>query len=136
MTPRQQFKQCLIKGWLSHKVWQCASMIMIDHGIRYENENGTQDKAMIEKFLRDIEVPPYQHMAASVYIAAFYPLTSAALFLNNRMALRIFWKEKQRAPDFKKTLTYERQTANRQVKETKILSMRNLSKWHDWKTVK
>ncbi|CAB4173374.1 hypothetical protein UFOVP948_54, partial [uncultured Caudovirales phage] len=54
MTPRQEFKQCLIKGWLSHKVWQCASMVMIDHGIRHENENGTPDTAMIEKFLRDI----------------------------------------------------------------------------------
>jgi hypothetical protein len=52
------------------------------------------------------------------------------------MALRIFWKEKQCAPDFKKTLTYERQAEYKKAKETRILSMRNLSKWHDWKTVK
>jgi len=136
MTPRQEFKQCLMKGWLTHHVWRCAAMIMIDHGIRHECDSNTPDIDRIENFLRDIEVPPYPSMTASVYIAAFYPLTSAALFLNNMMALRIFWKEKQCLPDFKKTLTYERQAENKEVKETRVLSMRNLSKKHDWKTVK
>jgi hypothetical protein len=117
-------------------------MVMIDHGIRHENENGTQDKAMIEKFLRDIEVPPYQHMAASVYIAAFYPLTSAALFMNNLTAsnilkaLHIFWKEKQQAANYSKTLNYERRYEKTKNKQVKFIRARELSKKHDWNTVK
>ena len=136
MTPRQEFKQCLMKGWLTSYVWQCASMVMIDHGIRHECDSNTPDMSRIENFLRDVEVPPFPHMTVSVYIAAFYPLTSAALFINSMTALQTFWREKQCLPDYKKTLTYERQTEYKKAKETRILSMRNLSKKHDWKTVK
>ena len=90
----------------------------------------------IENFLRDVEVPPFPHMTVSVYIAAFYPLTSASLFINSMTALQTFWREKQCLPDYKKTLGYERQAEYKKARETRILSMRNLSKKHDWKTVK
>jgi hypothetical protein len=142
MTPRQEFKQCLIKGWLTHKVWQCAAMVMIDHGIQHENESGTPDTAMIENFLRNIEVPPYQNMAASTYIAAFYPLTSTALFMNNLTAsnilkaLHIFWREKQQTADYSKTLAYKHQYEKIRNKQIKFIRARDLSKKHDWNTVK
>jgi hypothetical protein len=136
VTPRQEFKQCLIKGWLTHKVWQCAAMVMIDHGLKYNIDSSIPDDARIENFLRDIEVPPYPGMTVSVYIAAFYPLTSAALFINSMTALQTFWREKQHAPDAKRKLSHERKVENREVREIRSLSLRGLSKWHDWKTVK
>jgi hypothetical protein len=136
MTPRQEFKQCLIKGWLSHKVWQCASMVMIDHGIRHECDSNTPDMSRIENFLRDVEVPPFPHMTVSVYIAAFYPLTSASLFINSMTALQTFWREKQQTPDYSKTLNYERRYEKRRNKQIKFIRARELSKKHDWNTVK
>ena len=142
MTPRQEFKQCLIKGWLTHHVWRCAAMIMIDHGIRHECDSNTPDMDRIENFLRDIEVPPYPSMTASVYIAAFYPLTSAALFMNNLTAsnilkaLHILWKEKQQTANYSKTLNYERRYEKTKNKQVKFIRARELSKKHDWNTVK
>jgi len=136
MTPRQEFKQCLIKGWLSHKVWQCAAMVMIDHGIRHECDSNTPDMSRIENFLRDVEVPPFPHMTVSVYIAAFYPLTSASLFINSMTALQTFWREKQQTADYSKTLNYERRYEKRRNKQIKFIRARELSKKHDWNTVK
>jgi hypothetical protein len=136
MTPRQEFKQCLIKGWLTHRVWQCAAMVMIDHNIKYENENGTPNMAIIQNFLRTVQVPLYPDLSVSVYIAAFYPATSASLFLNNSTSLHIFWKEQQRAADYSKSLGYERKYEKLKNKQIKFISLRSLSKKHDWKTVK
>ena len=136
MNSRQKFKQCLVRGWLTHRVWQCAAMVMIDEGIIYDKENKNPDMARIENFLRDIVVPPYQQMQVSRYIAAFYPKTSEALFENNPRALQIFWKEKQQLADRTKTLKYERASENRKNKQILFIKLRELTKWHDWKTVK
>lgn len=135
MTPRQKFKQCLLSGWLTHNVWQCAAMIMIDEGLKYTMENTKPNEAVIENFLRDIEVPPYPNMTVCRYIAAFYPRTSRALFAK-KAALEIFWKEKQQAADYTKTLHSERRQENKKDKTTIFIPLRSLSKKHDWKTVK
>ena len=136
MTPRQEFKQCLIKGWLTHKVWQCAAMVMIDHKIQYEHKDGTPNIIIIENYLRAIEVPHYLNMNVSTYIAAFYPLTSAALLTENATALHIFWKEKQQAADYSKTLAYKHRYEKIRNKQIKFIKARELSKKHDWNTVK
>lgn len=135
MTPRQKFKRCLLSGWLTHNVWQCAAMIMIDEGLTYTMENTKPNEAVIENFLRDIKVPPYQNMTVCRYIAVFYPRTSRALFAK-KAALEIFWKEKQQAADYTKTLRSERRQENKKDKTTIFIPLRSLSKKHDWKTVK
>ena len=136
MTQRQEFKQCLIKGWLTHRVWQCAAMIMIDHGIRHEHDSKIPDMDRIETFLRDIEVPQYPQMSVSIYIAAFYPMTSAALFINSMIALQTFWREKQSQPHPSQWKSYGRQHENAKDKQIKFIKLRELSKQYDWKTVK
>lgn len=136
MTPRQEFKKCLINGWLNTKVWQCASMIMIDHGVTHKTDSGLPNFPVIENWLWDIGVPQYLNMKTCRYIAAFYPKTSAALFEKNKKALQIFWKEKQQAPDPTKTLSHERRYQNKKDKTTMFVRARSLSKKHDWKTVK
>lgn len=136
MTPRQEFKKCLIDGWLNTKVWQCASMIMIDHGVTHKTDSGLPNFPVIENWLWDIGVPQYLNMETCRYIAAFYPKTSAALFEKNKKALQIFWKEKQQAPNSKKTLSHERRYQNKKDKTTMFIRARSLSKKHDWKTVK
>ncbi len=135
MSLRQKFKQCLLSGWLTHKVWQCAAMIMIDAGLKYGMETTRPHDAIIENFLRDIKVPPYPNMSVCTYIAAFYPKTSGALF-EGKEALQIFWKEKQRAADYTRTLRSERAYANKKEKTRIFIRLRDLSKQHDWKTVK
>ena len=135
MTPRQKFKQCLLSGWLTHNVWQCAAMIMIDEGLKYTMENTKPNEAVIENFLRDIEVPPYPNMTVCRYIAVFYPRTSRALFAK-KAALEIFWKEKQQAANYTKTLRSERRQEDKKDKTTIFIALRSLSKKHDWKTVK
>jgi len=135
MTLRQEMKRCLIDGWLTHKVGQCAAMVMIDHGIQWDNGTGGLSDPLTENFLHDIRMPPYPCMPVSVYVAAFYPKTSAALFQKNKNALSIFWKEKQQKPT-KKTLRRERAPDNRKDKRVKFISLRSLSKKHDWNTVK
>ena len=135
MTPRQKFKECLLSGWLTHNVWQCAAMIMIDKGLEYAMENTKPNEARIEDFLRDIKVPPYPNMTVCRYIAVFYPKTSSALF-EKKAALEIFWKEKQQAADYTKTLRSERRRENRKEKTHIFIRLRSLSKQHDWKTVK
>lgn len=135
MTPRQKFKKCLLSGWLTHNVWQCAAMIMIDEGLKYTMENRKPNEAVIENFLRDIKVPPYQNMTVCRYIAVFYPRTSRALFAK-KAALEIFWKEKQQAANYTKTLRSERRQEDKKDKTTIFIPLRSLSKKHDWKTVK
>lgn len=135
MTPRQKFKQCLLSGWLTHNVWQCAAMIMIDEGLKYTMENTKPNEAVIENFLRDIKVPPYPNMTVCRYIAVFYPRTSRALFAK-KAALEIFWKEKQQSADYTKTLRSERRQEDKKDKTTIFIALRSLSKQHDWKTVK
>jgi hypothetical protein len=136
VTPRQEFKQCLIKGWLTHSVWQCAIMIMVDHKLPYKYSGHSPDMGVIRNFLRDIGVPPYAHMMVSVYIAAFYPMTSAALFMNQVNILRIFWREKAQLPDINLSLAYSREEENLKDRQVRYIFLRNLSKWRDWKTVK
>ena len=135
MTLRQEMKRCLIDGWLTHKVGQCAAMVMLDHGIQQDNSFGGFSAPLIEDFLRDICMPPYFDMPVSVYISAFYPKTSAALFQKNKNVLSIFWKEKQQKPT-RKTLRRERAPDNRKDRGVKFISLRSLSKKHDWNTVK
>ena len=136
MTPRQKFKKCLIDGWLTTKVWQCAAMIMIDYGLVHQTASELPNFPLIENWLWDIGVPQYSSMETCRYIAAFYPRTSAALFEKNKEALQIFWKEKQQAPDQKKTLAYGRRYQNKKDKTIRFIPLRSLSKKHDWKTVK
>lgn len=136
LTPRQEFKKCLIDGWLTTKVWQCATMIMIDHGVTHETSNGLPNFPLIENWLWDIGVPKYPNMEACRYIAAFYPRTSAALFEKSKDVLKIFWKEKQQAPDSKDMLSRERRYQNKKDKTVIFVRLRSLSKKHDWKTVK
>lgn len=136
MTLRQELKRCLIEGWLTSTVCQCAAMTMIDHGVRWNNDAGDISAPLVENFLRDIYMPPYPYMRVSAYIAAFYPKTSAALFQQNKNVLRIFWKEKQQKPNYKKSLGYARAWDNKKDKCVRYIKLRSLSKKHDWNTVK
>lgn len=136
MTLRQELKRCLIEGWLTNKVGQCAAMVMVDRGIRWSDDAGGLSEPLVENFLHDVRMPPHPGMPVSVYIAAFYPVTSAALFRKNKNVLSIFWKEKQRKTDPKRTLRYERAGDNKKDKCVKFIALRSLSKKHDWKTVK
>jgi hypothetical protein len=136
MTLRQELKRCLIEGWLTSTVCQCAAMVMIDHGIRWGNDAGKISGPLAENFLHDICMPPFPDMQVSVYIAAFYPKTSAALFQKNKNALQIFWREKQRKPNRERTLYHERVPHDKENASIKYIKLRSLSKKHDWNTVK
>jgi len=137
MTPRQQLKKCLMKGWLNGNVCLCVAMVLIDYKRPWSKNNSTLvNFPYIEDFMREVGMPLYPWMRVSTYIAHFYPKASDAIFNGNPNAFRIFCKETQRTGDPTKSLRYEHRKEARENKMTKFISLRGLSKKHDWNTVK
>lgn len=144
MTPYIAFKRALIDGCLTCPVTRIAEMIMIDVGLSHQKivyDGFWPDYDAINKFIVSMNMPKmYGKEMVSVYLASYYPMTYNA-FLDGKpkeYLYRLIVKEKKRKngmesnPFVKEKHSYER-TKDSMVRR---LSMRSLSKAHDWKTVK
>lgn len=89
------------------------------------------------KAVRSSAYNDYLHSQVSVYLAAFYPKTSEALFsgVSKDVAFGIFLKEKK-TKSFKKHPKKELQVEDRKMRGVRTIKARSLGKRHDWNTVK
>lgn len=141
MSAYSDFKRCLIDGWPNAPVRHCAQMVMRDYGLKCEVESLLPDNNRIMNFVQSLKMPfidSLLHNVVSVYLAACYPNTSAALFdgAGKNAAFSIFIKEKKRAPKRKRSLVSEFKPSEKKDKAIVFIRARQLDKKHDWHTVK
>ena len=138
MTPYAALKKCLVDGWPNAPFWQCASMVCADFGL-------DTSFAGIENFVRSVKMVymPNPKISVGAYLAACYPNTSAALFdgVSKDAAYALILQERKRVPDAKQRLSRVRQKATRENINADggmaaFVRARELSKQHDWNTVK
>ena len=150
MTPYSHFKFCLIGGWPSAKMKEVIVSCLLDFGKAspfpvHEINIGSYFQKSIsihnfDQFLNSINMPTSQTNAdVSLYLARFYPQTSAFLFEggSKEVAIKIFLKEKKiRIRHVTRGSFSEARNAFRKAAGYKAIRLRSLSKAHDWNTVK
>ena len=150
MTPYSQFKLCLIGGWPSAKMADAMVSCLLDFGEAapfpvYEICIGSYFQKSIsihnfDQFLNSINMPTARIASnVSLYLARFYPQTSAFLFEggSKEVAIKIFLKEKKiRIRHVTRGSFSEARNAFRKAAGYKRISLRSLSKKHDWNIVK
>jgi hypothetical protein len=136
------FKKCLVNAWPNGKVHPCAHMIMIDVKFPFHliDQMWCVMRDSVE-FIKHINMPlPMLKHDVATYIATYYPKTSAALFdgKSKAVALQIMMAEKAvKNPNLKMENSYvEAKKEHRKADSYRHVSLRSLSKQHDWKTVK
>ena len=151
-SPYRAFKRCLIDAWPHSYAYMCAAMVMKDFGLLKLKPNGELCYPELLAFVSSFNMPsdlvgmkrvnknPYNdslHSQVAVYISAFYPKTSEALFsgASKDVAFGIFMKEKKTAP-FKKRVFNELKAEDRKMRGVRTIKARSLDKRHDWNTVK
>lgn len=130
MNNLRAFKSCLIDGWPSATIQCCAGMVMLDCGIQANSYYGYQTETTTQ-WLKSLNMPSHFETTSS-YIANYYPRTSAALFggAAKSDALKIFLSERRK--------TKRLRSPRRDVRfvATRTIRARQLTKNHDWNTVK
>ena len=150
MTPYAQFKLCLIGGWPSAKMRAVMVSCLLDFGEAspfpvheicigsyFQKGISTND---FDQFLNSINMPTIRVNAdVSLYLARFYPQTSAFLFEggSKEAAIKIFLGEKKARVRFVERGSFdEAKKEFRKAAGYKAIRLRSLSKAHDWNTVK
>jgi hypothetical protein len=144
MTPYQTFKRIMIDAWPNGRVEAALHMALIDCKIAIPLLDGLYIKYQtFDEYMQKFNMPSARIPAhISTYLAAWYPKTSAALFdgASKDAAYAILLSEKKQkinanqrksagaSNDAKKELM--------KAKAVKFIHLRELSKKHDWKTVK
>ena len=141
MTPYVAMKTALIKAWPYQRVLWVAQAVMQGMQIECRHPSGNTDMEKVIQFMKSLNMPKYIGCAVTMYIATYYPKTSAALYdgQSKDVALSIFFKEKKlpihRGKGFLSQDKEIKREASRR-RATRTIKARSLSKKHDWNTVK
>jgi len=135
------FKKCLVDAWPNGRAANCAHMVMIDIGFPIHLiDNLYCAHRDIHAFTTSINMPvPLLSENMSTYLAKYYTKTSSALFngASKEDALKIILKEKACKKLQRGTGSFEE--AKKEMKKAssyRRVKLRELSKKHDWNTVK
>lgn len=139
MNPYMALKRCLIDGWPDASLSNCAAMVLLDT----KTPGNGIGIARIEDLFHTVKMPISRAKSVSVYLAACYPKTSAALFdaRPKDECFKILLNEKHINPSARNSIrTFARKEYKAQVAAaggvTWFIRARTLSKKHDWNTVK
>ena len=150
MSFYSDFKKCLIDAWPNGTVFRAAICVAIDCrdrlpiAIRDKTIGGflqlsfSQDD--FDKLVSGINMPTCSLLSLiTVYLSDFYPATSAMLFdgISKDVCYKHFLKEKKSRRSFvtRGSLNEARSNFGKSA-GYKLIRLRELSKKHDWNTIK